>query len=111
LLVYIIARMRVGEHDLPASGDSGLETFRVFTVKPALDGRLQVTHGDSFIFAVEFSEPVRAEMLTLCGNATQPASPHVGDQLELYLADEKRPAWRSREEIEANLRLLEEVSP
>ena len=37
------------------------------------------------------------------GNASQPGSPHVGDQLPLAARGELRPAWRTRAEIEANL--------
>jgi acyl-homoserine-lactone acylase len=37
------------------------------------------------------------------GNATQPGSPHAGDQLQLFARKELRPVWRSRSEIEAHL--------
>ena len=46
-------------------------------------------------------------MLTTYGNASQPGSPHVGDQLALFARKEMRPAWRTREEIEANLEARE----
>jgi acyl-homoserine-lactone acylase len=38
-----------------------------------------------------------------CGNASQPGSPHLGDQLQLFSEQKMRPAWRTREEIETNL--------
>jgi acyl-homoserine-lactone acylase len=59
--------------------------------------------GDSFVAAVEFSDPVRARALLAYGNASQPGSPHAGDQLELFARKELRAVWRTREEIEANL--------
>jgi acyl-homoserine-lactone acylase len=59
--------------------------------------------GDSYVAVVEFSDPVRAAALLAYGNASQPGSPHVGDQLELFAKKELRPVWRSREEIEAHL--------
>jgi acyl-homoserine-lactone acylase len=43
------------------------------------------------------------------GNATQPGSPHLGDQLVLAAKGEMRTAWRSRKEIEANLEAREEL--
>jgi acyl-homoserine-lactone acylase len=43
------------------------------------------------------------------GNASQPGSPHVGDQLVLAAKGELRPVWRTREEIEANLELRESL--
>jgi acyl-homoserine-lactone acylase len=63
--------------------------------------------GDTFIAVVEFAEPVRAAVLLTYGNASQPGSPHVGDQLDLYARDELRPAWLTRGEIEANLEARE----
>jgi len=70
---------------------------------PAQDGKFRSVQGDSFVAAVEFSTPVRAMVLTSYGNATQPGSPHVGDQLELFARKKLRPAWRSRKEIKAHL--------
>jgi acyl-homoserine-lactone acylase len=52
---------------------------------------------------VEFSQPVRAQVLTTYGNASQPNSPHIDDQLPLFARNEMRPAWRTREEIMAHL--------
>ncbi len=44
-------------------------------------------------------------MLLSYGNASQPGSPHAGDQLELVSQEKLRPAWRTRAEVEANLEL------
>jgi acyl-homoserine-lactone acylase len=41
------------------------------------------------------------------GNATQPHSPHVYDQLELFARKQLREAWLTRPEIEAHLELRE----
>jgi acyl-homoserine-lactone acylase len=43
------------------------------------------------------------------GNASQPRSPHVGDQVDLAAKGELRPVWRARQEIEANLELRESI--
>lgn len=99
-----VVRMRIGTRDLPASGAPGsLGSFRVLNIAAREDGQFQVIHGDSYIAAIEFGECAIARVLTVYGNATQPASPHVGDQLELYARGELRPAWRDRAEIEAHL--------
>jgi acyl-homoserine-lactone acylase len=37
------------------------------------------------------------------GNASQPGSPHLGDQLQLFSEKKMRQVWRSRDEIEAHL--------
>jgi acyl-homoserine-lactone acylase len=100
-----VARLRRGGHDLPANGASGdpLGLFRVTGYLPDTDGRFAAHVGDTFILGVEFSDPPRAEALLAYGNATQPGSPHSGDQLPLYSRTELRPVWRTRAEIEANL--------
>lgn len=107
-----VNRLRVGEHDHPANGGSGsLGIFRVVGFQPQDDGTATAAGGDSYVAVVEFSDPVRAEVLLSYGNATQPGSPHVGDQLELFSRKELRPAWRERAEIEANLEELEVLEP
>ena len=73
------------------------------------DGLFEVRGGDSFVAVVEFSEPVRARVLLGYGNASQPDSPHRGDQLELMARRELRPVWRSRAEVEAHLERREMV--
>jgi acyl-homoserine-lactone acylase len=97
-----INRLHLGAVDLPASGGPGdpAGIFRVLDfVAPLPDGRLVSVAGDTYIAAVEFSQPVRAQVLTTYGNASQPGSPHIDDQLVLFARNEMRPAWRTREEI------------
>jgi acyl-homoserine-lactone acylase len=99
-----VVRMRFGARNVPASGAPGsLGSFRVLNIAARDDGQFQVIHGDSYIAAIEFGVRATAQVLTVYGNATQPGSPHVGDQLELYARGELRPAWRTRDEIEAHL--------
>ncbi len=99
-----VARLRYGKVDLPANGGPGLfGIFRVIDLVPAPEGRFQQVAGDTYMAAIEFSNPVRAKVLTAYGNATQPGSPHVGDQLQLYARNEMRSVWHTRKEIEAHL--------
>lgn len=100
-----VARLRYGKVDLPASGGPGMfGIFRVIDVIPAsADGRFQSFAGDTYIAAIEFANPIRAKVLNTYGNATQPSSPHVGDQLALYARNEMRSVWRTRKEIEEHL--------
>ncbi len=100
-----VARLRYGKVDLPASGGPGLfGIFRVMDLVPsATDARFQSFAGDTYIAAIEFSNPIRAKVLNTYGNATQPGNPHIGDQLALYARNEMRPLWRTRKEIEAHL--------
>jgi acyl-homoserine-lactone acylase len=103
-----VARLRRGEVDVPANGFQGdpFGVFRVldfdFSTLPTT-GQADAIAGDSYVAAIEFSNPVRARVLMTYGNASQPGSPHVGDQLVLSGEGKLRPAWRTRREIEANL--------
>ncbi|MEW6499756.1 MAG: penicillin acylase family protein, partial [Cyanobacteriota bacterium] len=49
------------------------------------------------------SNPVKAMALIGYGNATQPRSPHISDQLPLAARKQLRPVWRSRQDIVAHL--------
>ena len=95
-----VHRLRLGDRDLPASGGPG---FRSIWFSRGPDGRSWARGGDSFVAVVEFGDPVRARSLLGYGNASQPGSPHRGDQLELMARQELRPVWRTRAEVEANL--------
>ncbi|WP_071189215.1 acylase [Trichormus sp. NMC-1] len=98
-----VFRLKVGNLDLPANGAEGyLGTFQVVNFAPA-EGRFQAVGGDSFVAAVEFSQPVRAMALTSYGNATQPGSSHISDQLPLFAEKKLRPVWRTKPEIKAHL--------
>lgn len=100
-----VVRMRFGTVDLPARGGPGADTFRYLGILPdiAENGTMQVYHGDTFMFLLEFSDPLTVRVLTTYGNATQAHTGHVGDQLPLYARNEMRTPWLSRDEIEANV--------
>jgi len=103
-----IHRLRMGELDFPANGGpESLGIFRSLSFRDLGQGLKQASSGDSFVMAVEFSNPVRAQALLSYGNASQPDSPFRGGQLQLFSRKELRPVWRTREEIEANLAFKE----
>lgn len=99
-----VFRLNYGDVDLPANGGpDSLGIFRVLNFAPSEEGTFQPVHGDSYVAAIEFSDPVRAMVLTSYGNATQPGALHVGDQLQLFARKELRQVLRSRQEIKAHL--------
>ncbi len=102
-----VFRLRLGPVDEPANGAPGdpLGVFRTLF----FDESGTAVAGDTYIAAVEFGDETRARVLMTYGNASQPGSPHVGDQLALSAAGELRPAWRTRAEIEANLAEVERL--
>lgn len=99
-----VMRLIWGKVDLPGNGGSGgLGIFRVIEFAKREDGRFQSVFGDSYIAAIEFSNPIKGKILNTYGNATQPGSRHIGDQLQLAARNELRFVWRSRQEILAHL--------
>lgn len=99
-----VHRFRRGDVDLPANGYTDpYGVFRNAWFAEAEDGRLVATGGDTYVAAIEFSDPVRAMAVLGYGNSSQPGSPHLSDQLQFLARKELRPVWRTREEIEAHL--------
>ncbi|WP_259089628.1 penicillin acylase family protein [Salinibacter ruber] len=67
-------------------------------------GRRRATFGDSYVALTEFTEEgPRAKAVLPYGNASQPGSPHRGDQLQLYAEKKMRPVWHSRDSVRAHL--------
>ncbi|MEB3122339.1 MAG: acylase [Snowella sp.] len=103
-----VVKMKTGKYQFPANGGPGaLGSFRVLDLQSLPNGQSQAIFGDSFIAAIAFSDPIQAKVLTVYGNASQPHSPHVGDQLPLYAKNQLRTPWRSRQAIESHLELRE----
>lgn len=105
-----VHRLRVGKYDLPANGGPGdLGIFRVVNYeddsKATGPAKKQVAiGGDSYVAVIEFTPAgPRAMSLISYGNASQPGSAHVGDQLPLFAEKQLKPVWRTRAEIEKNL--------
>ncbi len=106
-----VFRLQAEGTDLPASGGPGfLGIFRVLDFAPTESGSLQAVGGDSFVAAVEFSNPVRAQVLTSYSNATQPSATAAVNSLSFVAQQQLRPALRSRSEIEAHLLTREHIS-
>lgn len=90
---------------LPGNGAPGdpLGVFHVISYAPAGDAA-QAAFGDTYVAAVEFTrDGPRAQAVLSYGNASQPGSPHIGDQLRLIAEKRMRPVWRTRADVEANL--------
>lgn len=105
-----VFRLQTEGTDLPANGGPGfLGIFRVLNFAPTESDAFQAIGGDSFVAAVEFSNPVRAQVLTSYGNATQSDMAAVLDQISLVSQQQLRPAWRSRIEIENHLMTRETI--
>lgn len=112
----VVHRLRIGTYDVPANGGPGdLGIFRVVGYEDERGAtgpaRKQIgISGDSYVGIVEFTPTgPRASTLITYGNATQPGSPHVGDQLTLFAEKKLKPVWRTRAEVERNLEKKETI--
>lgn len=105
-----VFRLVRGTENLPASGGPG-DPFGIFRALyfSQNQSQFEATAGDSFIAAVQFSTPIKAQVLLTYGNASQPDSPHNGDQLALYAQNKMRPAWLTTSEIMAHLSSRDEL--
>ncbi|MEX2113067.1 MAG: penicillin acylase family protein [Pirellulales bacterium] len=97
-------RLRKGPVDLPISGGSGLAgCFRVLGFRQDADHKLVANTGDSFVFAVEFSQPPKAYTVLAYSQSDVEGSPHFADQAPLFSAGKMKRAAFTDEEIAAQL--------
>jgi acyl-homoserine-lactone acylase len=103
-----VFRINYADVNLPANGGGdSLGIFRSVWFIPQSHNTFKSIGGDSFVAAVEFSQPVRAMVLNSYGNATQPGSSHIGDQLQMFANQQLRPAWLQRSEVVKHLKTRE----
>lgn len=106
-----IYRAKVGAYEYPGNGGSGrLGLFRTMHYVEGEDQKFYAYHGDSFVCVTEFDTPLKAKALVAYGNATQPNSPHIGDQLHLFARKELREVWFYRDQHENNMTFHEKMN-
>ncbi|WP_258077048.1 acylase [Xanthomonas arboricola] len=100
-----VSRFHLGDVDVPGRGGFGnLGAFDVITWNPPnADGQRLPQHGETWVSLVEFSTPIKAKGLMSYGNASQPGSAHINDQLQLLSKGEFRTLWTTREQVEQHL--------
>jgi acyl-homoserine-lactone acylase len=99
-----VMRLKLGNVDLPAGGGPGrLGLFDVIEYAPLDHGKRAANFGDSYVALVSFDQPTRAKVLLSYGSSSQPGSAHASDQLPLLAQGQMRDAWRTREQVMANL--------
>jgi acyl-homoserine-lactone acylase len=110
----VVFRFASGNADLPGNGGpggSGLFRTIAFARRPSADGReddkYYAASGETIVCAIEFSQDQRAQCLLGYGNATQPGSPHLEDQLPFMVHKKLLPVHREKKDIEAHLELRE----
>ncbi len=110
-----VFRFASGNADLPGNGGpggSGLFRTIAFSRRSSTDGPVEgdrdhAASGETIVCAIEFSRDQRAQCLLGYGNATQPGSPHLEDQLPFMVQKKLLPVHREKKDIEATLELRE----
>jgi acyl-homoserine-lactone acylase len=88
---------------LPVAGaPSAAGSVFVFHTEPGSTGVRYGQHGNSFMKVIEFGPTVSGRSLLVFGQSGDAASPHFFDQAQLYSDRAFKPAWFTREEVEAN---------
>jgi acyl-homoserine-lactone acylase len=97
-------RLRKGDLDIPIGGlTTEYGAFRVVGYAEADDGRQIALGGDSYVFAVEFSDPPRAYSIMAYSQSDDPDSPHYTDQCEMFAKGEWKQVNFTEVDIAANL--------
>jgi acyl-homoserine-lactone acylase len=103
-----VFRFASGTADLPGNGGpGGSGLFRTVSFTRREGNKYYAASGETIVCAIEFAQRQRAECLLGYGNATQPGSPHLEDQLPLMVQKKLLPVHREKKEIEADLKLRE----
>ena len=103
-----VMRFHLNDVDLPATGGPGrLGIFNAIEFAPLENGTRAANFGSSYSAIVSFDRPTRAKVLLSYGDSSQPGSPHHSDQLSLLSASQYRDAWRTRQQVEANLERMD----
>ena len=100
-----VYRFKIGEYDYPANGGPGhFGIFRTMYFQPNKQNNKNYAYfGDSYVAVTEFGEKIKAQVLLSYGNATQPGSKHIGDQLKLLSEKKLRPALLTKEDAVRNM--------
>jgi acyl-homoserine-lactone acylase len=107
-----VYRFKRGNLELPGNGSGGrMGVFRTMQFGQKEGNKFYPSHGETFVCAIEFGAPQKAECLLGYGNASQPGSKHIEDQLPFMAAKKLHEVWRTRQEVEANLESRETPAP
>lgn len=104
-----VFRFASGKADVPGNGGAGASgVFRTISFNQRNGKRFYAGHGETFVCAIEFSEPQKAQCTVGYGNASQAGSPHLEDQLPLMTEKKLHPVWRDRKELESHVERREQ---
>lgn len=95
-----IHRLRRGDFDSPIGGTKNTLANMVYNQDP--DGKYTAFAGDTYVLAVEFTQPLTAYSVLVYSESSVPGSPHYNDQTKIYAARSFKRSWFSEQEIANN---------
>ncbi len=99
-----VYRYASGTSDVPGNGGAGgMGIFRTIAFTRKEGNKYYAAHGETIVCAIEFGSPQKASCLLGYGNASQPGSPHLGDELQMLSDKKLLPVLRERKDIEQHL--------
>ncbi len=103
-----VFRFASGKADVPGNGGASTSgVFRTIAFTRREGNRFYAAHGETFVCAIEFAQTQNAQCSLSYGNASQPGSPHLEDQLPLMTEKKLHPVWRARKDVETHLEMRE----
>lgn len=99
-----VYRFASGNADLPGNGGAGGSgLFRTIAYTKKVGNKYYAAQGETIVCAIEFGPTQQARCTLGYGNASQPGSKHLEDQLPLMVQKTLHPVWRERKDVEAHL--------
>lgn len=106
-----VYRLKVGEYEFPANG--GPDQYGIFRTMyyhhNNENNKNYAYHGETFVAVIEFGKTLKAEVLLSYGNATQPHSAYIGDQLQFLSEKKMRRVLFSKKDVLLNKQKIERL--
>src|ERR1700683_345626 len=96
-----IHRLRRGNVDIPIGGSFG--AFRTVGYNQDSDHKWIASDGDSYVLAVEFTDPPTAVSVLAYSESSNKASTHSTDQSELFASKGYKPVWFTEAELQKHI--------
>jgi len=107
-----VFRFASGNADVPGNGGAGGSgLFRTIAFSRRVGNKFYAGSGETIVCAIEFAASQRAQCLLGYGNASQPGSAHLEDQLPFMSQKKLLPVLREKKDIESHLEQRENLQP
>jgi len=94
-------KLRRGNFEVPIGGSFG--AFRSIGYRRDATGQWIASDGDSYVLAVEFTDPPTAVSVVAYSESANPESKHFSDQSEIFAHKGYKPVWFTEADIREHL--------